>query len=55
MRMKRQKQNGLLPKKRNDFDPISVVKGAIGGNKVIVLDSNDITENVYLRQVERFK
>ena len=32
--------NGPLPKNRNDFDPESIVENTLGGQKVVVLDSN---------------
>ena len=32
--------NGPLPKNRNDFDPETIVKNTLGGQKVVVLDSN---------------
>ena len=50
MRHIRSKQHGPLPRNRNDFDPETVVNDALGGRKVIVMDSNkDLDEEYYVK------
>lgn len=55
MRHIRSKEHGPLPKNRDDFDPEAVVKDAVGGNKVIVMDSNKLLGKEFYCKLDDFK
>ena len=40
MRNMKSKHHGPQPKNRKEFDPEAVVAGALGGRKVIIMDSD---------------
>ena len=51
----RSKEHGPLPKNRDDFDSEAVVKDAVGGHKVIVMDSNKLLGKEFYRKLDDFK
>ena len=55
MRRIRNKEYGPLPKNRNDFDPEAVIRDTLGGQKVIVMDSNKNLDKNFYRKLEDFK
>ena len=55
LRRIRSREHGPLPKNRNDFDPETVVKDALGGHKVIVMDSNKLLDTEYNKHLDDFK
>ena len=55
MRRIRNKEHGPLPKNRDDFDPEAVVKEAVGGHKVIILDSNKDLDKEFYKKLDDFK
>ena len=55
MRYIRSKEHGPLPKNRNDFDPEAVVKDAVGGRKVIIMDSNKLLDDEFYVKLNDFK
>ena len=46
--------NGPLSKTRNDFQPEPIVKNTLGGQKVVVLDSNKYLDRKYTQQLKDF-
>ena len=55
MRMRRKKEHGPLPKNRDEFDPEVVIKETLGGQKVILLDSNKDLDKKFYKKLENFK
>ena len=55
MRHIRSKEHGPLPKNRNDFDPEAVIKDAVGGHKVIIMDSNKLLGKEFNCKLDDFK
>ena len=53
MRMRRRKEHGPLPKNRDEFDPEVVVKETLGGQKVIILDSNKDLDKKFYKKLEK--
>ena len=54
VRRVRSKMNGPLSKTRNDFQPEPIVKNTLGGQKVVVLDSNKYLDRKYTQQLKDF-
>ena len=55
LRYIRSREHGPLPKNREEFDPEAVVREAIGGHKVIIMDSNKVVDKGYYKELDDFK
>ena len=55
LRYIRSRGHGPLPKNRDDFDAEAVVKDAIGGHKVVVMDSNKMLDKEYHGKLDEFR
>ena len=55
MRHTRNQQRGPQPKNRNEFDAESVVAGALGGRKVIIMDSDKNLDADFYKELHAFE
>ena len=55
MRHTRNQQHGPQPKNRNEFDAESVVAGALGGRKVIIMDSDKNLDADFYKELHAFE
>ena len=55
MRHIRSKEHGPLPKNRDDFDPEAIVNSTVGGQKIIIMDSNKNLNTEYYSELAAFQ
>ena len=55
MRHIRSKEHGPLPKNRDDFDPEPIVNSTVGGQKIVIMDSNKHLDREYYSQLTAFE